>query len=301
MRATDWLLLVLLSILWGGSFFFVAIAVHDIPPLTLVLARVALAAMLLAPVARLLGLSLPRTIAAWRPYVMLALLNNLVPFCLIVYGQTRIASGLASVLNATTPLFTLVVARMFAGEPLTAAKLGGVALGVAGVGVLMGPDALGADRSGVIGMLCVLGAALSYGLSALWMHRLKGTPPLVSAEAQLICSTLLLLPLAGTVDRFWSLPIPGATAIAAVLGLAAFSTALAYIVFFRISATAGPSNVMLVTLLIPVSATALGVLVLDERLTPHQVAGALIIASALAVIDGRLLGRIASQIRQQPR
>jgi drug/metabolite transporter (DMT)-like permease len=300
-RATDWLLLVLLSILWGGSFFFVAIAVHDIPPLTLVLARVALAAMLLAPVARLLGLSLPRTIAAWRPYVMLALLNNLVPFCLIVYGQTRIASGLASVLNATTPLFTLVVARMFAGEPLTAAKLGGVALGVAGVGVLMGPDALGADRSGVIGMLCVLGAALSYGLSALWMHRLKGTPPLVSAEAQLICSTLLLLPLAGTVDRFWSLPIPGATAIAAVLGLAAFSTALAYIVFFRISATAGPSNVMLVTLLIPVSATALGVLVLDERLTPHQVAGALIIASALAVIDGRLLGRIASQIRQQPR
>ena len=293
MRATDWLLLVLLSILWGGSFFFVAIAVHDIPPLTLVLARVALAAMLLAPVARLLGLSLPRTIAAWRPYVMLALLNNLVPFCLIVYG--RPGSPAASPRCSTPPRrCSRWCGAHFAGEPLTAAKLGGVALGVAGVGVLMGPDALGADRSGVIGMLCVLGAALSYGLSALWMHRLKGTPPLVSAEAQLICSTLLLLPLAGTVDRFWSLPIPGATAIAAVLGLAAFSTALAYIVFFRISATAGPSNVMLVTLLIPVSATALGVLVLDERLTPHQVAGALIIASALAVIDGRLLGRIAS-------
>jgi drug/metabolite transporter (DMT)-like permease len=251
--------------------------------------------MLLAPVASLLGLSLPRGLAAWRPYVVLAVLNNLVPFSLIVYGQTRIASGLASVLNATTPLFTLVVARVLAGEPLTAAKLGGVVLGVAGVGVLMGPDAVNADAAGILGMLCVLGAALSYGLSALWMRRLVGTPPLVSAEAQLICSTVMLLPLAGLVDRFWALPIPGATTIAAVLALAAFSTALAYIVFFRISATAGPSNVMLVTLLIPVSATALGVLVLGERLAAHQSAGALIIAAGLAVIDGRLLGWIAGR------
>ena len=116
---------------------------------------------------------------------------------------------------------------------------------------------------------------------------------MVSAEAQLICSTLLLLPLAGIVDRFWVLPVPGAPTLAAVLGLAAFSTALAYIVFFRISATAGPNNVMLVTLLIPVSATALGTLVLDESLAPHQIAGALVIASGLVVIDGRVLGWIA--------
>ena len=224
---------------------------------------------------------------------MLAVLNNLVPFSLIFYGQTRIASGLASVLNATTPLFTLVVARIVAGEPLTAAKLGGVVLGVAGVGVLMGPDVASADAAGMLGMLCVLGAALSYGLSALWMRQLKGTPPLVSAEAQLLCSAVMLLPLAGLVDRFWTLPMPGSTTIAAVLGLAAFSTALAYIVFFRISATAGPSNVMLVTLLIPVSATGLGVFVLGERLAAHQIAGALVIASALLVIDGRLLGWLA--------
>jgi drug/metabolite transporter (DMT)-like permease len=303
-RATDWLLLVFLSILWGGSFFFVAVAVHDIPPFTLVLARVGVAAALLAPVVRFAGLSLPRTLSAWRPYVMLGLLNNLVPFSLIVFGQARIASGLASVLNATTPLFTLVLARLFAREPLTAAKLAGVALGIAGVGILMGPDVLNTDRGSVLGMVCVLGAALSYGLSALWMRRLGGTAPLISAEAQLICSTLLLLPLAGIVDRFWVLPVPGAPTLAAVLGLAAFSTALAYIVFFRISATAGPSNVMLVTLLIPVSATALGALVLGERLTPHQVAGGLVIASALAVVDGRSvrwLARMTGQIRQQPR
>ena len=146
MRATDWLLLVLLSVLWGGSFFFAAVAVREIPPLTLVLARVALAASLLAPVSRVLGLSLPRSLAAWRPYVVLGLLNNLVPFSLIFYGQTHIASGLASVLNATTPLFTLMVARIFAGEPLTPARLGGVLLGVAGVGVLIGPNALRPTR-----------------------------------------------------------------------------------------------------------------------------------------------------------
>jgi drug/metabolite transporter (DMT)-like permease len=285
-------LLVLLSVLWGGSFFFVAVAVCDIPPLTLVLARVALAAALLVPVARMLGLSLPRTLGAWRVYAMLALLNNVIPFSLIVYGQTKIASGLASVLNATTPLFTLLVARMFAGEPLTAAKLGGVMMGIAGVGVLMGPDAVSANTAGMVGMLCVLAAAFSYALAALWMRRLRDTP-LVSAAAQLVCSTVVLLPVAGLVDRFWTLPTPGATAIAAVVGLAAVSTALAYIVFFRINATAGPTNVMLVTLLIPVSATALGTFVLGESLTLHQVAGALVIASALVVIDGRLLGWMA--------
>ena len=292
MRTTDWLLLVVLSVLWGATFFFVAVALQDLPPLTLVLARVALAALILMPIARMLGLSLPSAFSAWRAYAVLAILNNIVPFSLIFYGQTRIASALASVLNATTPLFTLIVARVFAGEPLTSAKLGGVLLGILGVGVLMGPDALSANATNAIGMLCVLGAALSYGLSALWMRRFEEFPPLISAEAQLICSAILLLPLAALVDRFWELPMPGVAAIAAVLGLAVFSTALAYIAFFRISATAGSTNAMLVTLLIPVTATGLGALVLGERLALNQVAGALIIASALVVIDGRLIGRL---------
>ena len=295
MRATDWLLLVLLSVLWGGSFFFAAIAVRDIPPLTLVLARVAVAAALLVPLVRLFGLSLPQGMAAWRPYVVLAVLNNLVPFSLIFYGQTHISSGLASVLNATTPLFTLLVARVLAGEPFTAARLGGMLLGISGVCLLMAPNALSADAAGVLGMICVLVAALSYGLAAFWLRRLEGMPPLVSAAAQLVCSSVMLLPVAGLVDRFWVLPMPGATVIAAVLGLAALSTALAYIVFFRIGATAGPSNVMLVTLLIPVSATTLGVFVLGERLAPHQIAGALVIASALVVIDGRFLSWLAQR------
>jgi drug/metabolite transporter (DMT)-like permease len=292
MRTTEWLLLLFLSVLWGATFFFIAIAGPAIPPFTLVLARVGIAALVLLPLMFLVGQRLPSGLADWQPFIVLAIINNVIPFTLIVYGQQRIASGLAAVLNATTPLFALMVARLLAGEVLTANKVVGVALGVAGVGVLVGPEALSSDASSVIGMLCILGGALSYAFAALWMRRLRHIPPLVSSAAQLACSTAMLLPLAMAIDRFWLLPLPGAPALLAAAALAVVSTALAYIVFFRISATAGPANVMLVTLLIPVTATALGVLILGERLTGNQVAGALVIASGLIVIDGRLLARL---------
>jgi drug/metabolite transporter (DMT)-like permease len=291
MRALDWLLLVFLSVLWGATFFFIAVASPEVPPFTLVLLRVAIAALALLPLVFLFGFRLPLTRAGWAPFVVQAIINNIIPFTLMVYGQQRIASGLAAVLNATTPLFTLLVARVLAGEKLDASKVAGVLLGVTGVGILVGPAALGANTSSVIGMLCILGGTLSYAFSALWMRRLRHIPPLVSSAAQLTCSSVMLLPMAALIDRFWLLPMPGAPAIFAVLALALFSTALAYIVFFRISATAGPANVMLVTLLIPVTATILGVLVLGEALTANQIAGALVIASGLIVIDGRLLGR----------
>jgi len=291
MRTTDWLLLVFLSILWGGAFFFIGVAVAEVPPLTLVLARVGIAALALTLLAPLLGYQLPRTLAGWRVFAEQAIISNVIPFCLITFGQTRIASGLAAVLNATTPLFTLLVMRMLAKEPLTLHKMAGVLLGIVGVAVLMGPEVAGANLSSILGMLAVLGAALSYGLTAYGMRRLREIPPLVSSAAQLLCSTLFLLPLAAIVDRFWLLPLPGPAAIASILALALVSTALAFIVFFRISATAGPSNVMLVTLLIPVTATALGAAFLDEALKVNEIVGALIIASALVTIDGRLLGR----------
>jgi drug/metabolite transporter (DMT)-like permease len=292
MRIADWLLLALLSVLWGATYFFIAVANPEVPPFTLVLGRVGLAALALVPAVYLLGLRLPATAAGWWPFMVQAVINNVIPFTLMVYGQLRIASGLAAVLNATTPLFTLAVARVGAGETLTANKIAGVGLGIAGVAVLVGPEALGSNASSVIGMLCILGAALSYAVSALWMRRLRHMPPLVSSAAQLTCSTLMLLPLAAIVERFWQLPMPGAPALLAVLGLALISTALAYIVFFRLNASAGPTNVMLVTLLIPVTATILGVTLLSETLSQHQIAGALVIASGLVVIDGRLLGAL---------
>ncbi|NJO32059.1 MAG: DMT family transporter, partial [Rhodospirillales bacterium] len=136
------MLLVVLSVLWGATFFFIAIAHPEVPPFTLVLARVGIAALMLAPLVFILGLRLPSSAADWLPFIVQAVINNVIPFTLMVYGQQRIASSLAAVLNATTPLFTLIVARLFAGEALTARKVIGVLLGVAGVGVLMGPAAV---------------------------------------------------------------------------------------------------------------------------------------------------------------
>ncbi|MDX2204796.1 MAG: DMT family transporter [Hyphomicrobiaceae bacterium] len=293
MRARDWLLLVFLSLLWGCSFFFVAVALREgVPPLTLVLARVLIGAMVLVPVVHMLGHRMPQSRDGWLLFVVQALINNVLPFSLIFYGQTLTTSSLAAVMNATTPLFGLLVARFVGGEPLTANRLAGVLLGVAGVAILVGPEVAGSNLGTLAGMGCFLAAALSYGVSAHWMKRLREVPPIVSAASQLTCSAAMMLPIAAAVDRFWLLSAPPLSALAAIASLALFSTALAYIVFFRISASAGPQSVMLVTLLVPVSATALGVALLGEALTLHQVLGALVIALGLVVVDGRLLAQV---------
>jgi drug/metabolite transporter (DMT)-like permease len=284
-----WLLLILLSVLWGGSFFFAGLALRELPPLTTALVRVALAAVLLLPFLKRLGGALPQTIAGWKPFFVMGLLSNVIPFSLIFAGQTYIASGLASVLNATTPLFTVLVLASFGDERLIARRVVGVLIGLFGVIVLRGATLEGGDQA--FGMLLCLGGALSYGFSGLWGKRkLQGVPPITSATCQLITSSLVMAVIAAVVDRPWQLPMPGVATWAALFGLAALSTALAYIVFFTILSHSGASNVMLVTLLIPVTAILLGVLLLGEPLTVNEVAGALIIAASLLVIDGRVLG-----------
>ncbi|HEX2337866.1 MAG TPA: DMT family transporter [Hyphomicrobiaceae bacterium] len=288
MRTTDWLLLFALSVLWGLTYFFGVIATQSVPPLTLVLLRVALAAMVLVPIVHLLGFRLPDNMAIWRSLAILATLNNIIPFTLMFYGQPHVTGGLASVINATTPLFTILIARIFAHEPLSAAKIAGVLLGLAGVAVLMGPAAANMHATSLLGMVCFIGSSISYGFSALWLRRFRDTPPLVSAAGQLVCSSAMML-VPALLERAWLLPTPPPSAIGAVLGLAVLSTALAYVLFFRISATAGATNVMLVTLLIPVTATGLGAAFLGEELTAHQIVGALVIGSGLLIIDGRLL------------
>lgn len=290
MGLAEWLLLLALSVLWGGSFFFVGVAVKQLPPLTIVTLRVALAALALLAVVRLLGRRMPREAAAWRAFFGMGLLNNVIPFCLIVWGQTQIASGLASILNATTPLFAAVVAHvMTRDEKMTRNKLAGVLFGLAGVAVMVGPAALAGLGDRLLPQLAVLGAALSYAFSGIFGRRFKalGLPPLQTAAGQVSASTLMLAPAALIIDRPWSLPTPGTDALLAVLGLALLSTALAYILFFRILATAGATNLMLVTFLIPVSAILLGVLLLGEELELRQFAGMALIAIGLLAIDGR--------------
>lgn len=295
MSLSQWMLLVALSVLWGGSFLFVGIAVQELPSLTLVLARVAIAALLLAPALFAMGLRLPDRLAAWRPFAIMAVLNNIIPFTLIVVGQREIASGLASVLNATTPLFVLLAGRVAdRDQKLAPNKVIGVLLGIAGVAVLVGPEAMFGRASSLFGMLLCLGAALSYGIAGIWGRRLRDTPPLVSATTQLVCSTLALAPLALLIDQPWMLPMPSRATLLAVLGLAALSTSLAYVIFYRILAVSGPQNAMLVTLLIPISGIWLGASVLGETVLARHLAGAVVIGLSLLVIDGRLFSRRAA-------
>jgi drug/metabolite transporter (DMT)-like permease len=287
--ARDWSLLAVLSVLWGGSFFFNGLALKELPPLTLVLLRVALAALILLPLVRAYRIDFPSGFSGWKPFFAVAFFNNVLPFSLIVMGQTFIASGLASVLNATTPLFTVVVMAAAGEERLFARRVAGVIAGLIGVVILrggFGPEAAGQG----IGVLLCLSAAASYGVAALLARRqLANSPPLATATFQLLASSAMMMLVAGFFDRPWTLPMPGVTTWLAVLGLAALSTALAYIVFFQILRRSGATNVMLVTLLIPVTAILLGSLVLGERISLREIAGALVIGSALLVIDGRVL------------
>jgi drug/metabolite transporter (DMT)-like permease len=292
MTAPEWAMLLTMSVLWGGSFFFVGIAVHELPPLTIVALRVGLAAAMLYLMLRLLGLRLPTERRAWVAFFGMGLLNNVIPFWLIVWGQTHVASGLAAILNATTPLFTVLAAHAATNdERLTGNRIAGVLIGLLGVITIIGPAALRGLGSDMLAQLAVLAAALSYSFAGVFGRRFAqmGIAPMATATGQVTASTLMLLPLALLVDRPWTLPMPSAATSAAIFGLAAFSTALGYILYFRILATAGATNLLLVTFLIPVSAILLGALVLGERLSAQHFLGMVLIGAGLAAIDGRLL------------
>jgi drug/metabolite transporter (DMT)-like permease len=294
MNRAEWGILLALALLWGGSFLFIAVGVSALPPLTLVLLRVGLAALVLVAVVRATGERLPTDPRLWAAFAGMALLNNLAPFSLFAWGQTQIASGLASILNATTPLWAVIVGQMFTtDEKATPLKLAGVAVGIAGVAAMIGADALGGLGSNVAAQLACLGATLSYALAGVYGRRFRGlgVPPLVAATGQLAAAALILLPVELIVDRPWTLPVPGAPVLAAIAGLVLLSTALAYVLYFRLLATAGATNVMLVTFLIPVTAILLGAVVLGEVLRPQHALGLAGIALGLLLIDGRLFRR----------
>jgi drug/metabolite transporter (DMT)-like permease len=295
MTASDWALLIGLSVVWGGSFLFVGIAVKELPPLTIVASRVVMGAAALLIVLRIMGVHLPRTRQAWGAFLGMSILNNVIPFTLIVWGQSHIASGLASILNATTPLFTVIVAHYLTDdEHLTGQKFAGVLVGFAGVAVMIGAAAMAAWDASILAQLAVLGAALSYTFSGVFGRRFKtmGIPPLATAAGQVTVSSVLLLPVALIVDRPWTLSAPSTEALLSMAALGLVSTAFAYLIFFRLLARAGATNVGLVTFLIPVSAILLGVLVLGETLALRHIAGMALIAAGLVLIDGRAISAV---------
>ena len=291
MGPLEWLLLLSLSILWGGSFFFVEVIVGTLPPLTIVVLRVGLAALALNLVLMAVGRRLPWDGGVWRAFVAMGCLNNLVPFCLIVWGQTHIASGLASILNATTPLFTVLVAHwLTADEKMTRGRIFGVAVGFLGVTAMVGADALRELGTDLAAQLAVLAAALSYAFAGIYGRRFRrtGMTPMQTAAGQLTAATILLLPVAIAAERPWTITPPDIATWAAVSGLALLSTALAYILYFRILAAAGATNLLLVTFLIPVSAVSLGAAILGEEHAAIHFVGMALIGVGLAAIDGRI-------------
>lgn len=292
MGIKEWILIIILSILWGGSFFFVGVAVKELPPLTIVMFRVALASMILLAVVYLKGEKMPSSLGVWGAFVVMGALNNLIPFCLIVWGQTHIESGLASILNATTPIFSVILAHFFTREEkLTFNRISGIVLGWMGVSILIGIESLKGFGMEVVGQMAVIGAAISYAFAAIYGRRFKGMNPIVVATGMLCGSTIMMIPCALYFDQPWHLT-PGAMTILSVFGLAAISTSLAYIIYFHVLATAGPTNLLLVTFLIPISAIVLGVVVLGEQLGWEVFVGMGMIFIGLITMDGRVLKKI---------
>lgn len=290
MTLPEWTMLLALSVMWGGSFFFNGVAVRELPVLTIVVARVALGALILLAILRIRGERLPSGWPVWRAFLAMGMLNNAIPFSLIVWGQQHIASGVASIINASTPLFTVVLAHLLTSdEKMNAGKMAGVVIGLAGVAAMIGADAVRALGTNVAAQLACLAAAMSYALSSIYGRRFgaMGVPPMTVATGQVTASSLILLPLMLAVDRPWTLGMPGVATWGALIGLAVVATALAYVLFFRILSSAGATNLALVTFLIPVSAILLGVLFLDEVLMARQLAGMALIGAGLAAIDGR--------------
>lgn len=285
----DWGLLVLLSVVWGGSFLFTGIAVKELSPLVIVMARVVIAAAVLLPLHLLLIGALPKDRATWVAIAGLSILNNIIPFMLIVTGQTMISSGLASVINATSPLFGVALLAVSGMEPLMARKVAGIVIGIIGVAILKGANLFG-STSESIGILLCLGAAASYGAGSLWAKmKLTRTAPLSMATGQMLVSSAIMLVLASAFSHPAELLHASLGSWIAILGLALIATSFAYIIFFRVVARAGPANVLLVTMMIPVSAIAMGVAVLGETIEPMEIVGALVIILALLIIDGRAL------------
>lgn len=300
MSALAWSLLVLLSFLWGGSFFFVGVAIAEVPPLTLVAARVGLAAAMLWAALPLLGVAPPRGARAWRAIAVMGLLNNAIPFALIVWSQRTLPSGLAAILNATAPLWTVLVAHLATREErATPAKVAGVLLGFGGVAAMMGADIAGGAAAAGWATLAMLAATFSYACAGVFGRRFRalGVLPMQAALGQVTASAAMMLPAALLLEHPWALPAPSAGTLWAILGLALFSTAMGYALYFRILAMAGAVNLLLVTFLAPVSAILLGTRVLGEALEPRHLLGMALIGAGLAAIDGRPLAYASRRLR----
>lgn len=292
MSLANWSMLILLGAIWGGSFFFARIAVAEIQPLTLVLFRVAIAAAALHLYLAARGTSFRSALPFAGGFFLLAILNNVIPFSLIFAGQTELGAGLASVLNATTPFWTALLANALTqDEKLSWNKVAGILLGLAGTAIMIGPGLVGGLGGPVWAKFALIAATVSYALALMVAKRFRSLPPSIVATAQLTASTVIMVPVVVALHGTQGLFEASAPVWAAVVALALLSTAFAYILYFKLVASAGATNASLVTLIVPVSAILLGAVFLGERLESFELAGMALIGLGLITIDGRMLRR----------
>lgn len=293
MSGRAWAELLLLSAIWGGSFLSVEFALRELPVFTIVAIRVSVASAILWGVILLRGVALPKGWRFWGAFLGMGILNNVLPFTLLIWAQVHIESGLTSILNATTAIFgVLLAALFFADEKLSVNKLVGVLLGFAGVLLTIGPEALEGLDLRSLAQLAAIGATLAYAFGGIWGRRfLSGLPSELAAAGMLTTASMIMLPVALTVDGVPDLTLRPETW--AALGFYALvATAFAYLLYYRVLKLAGSGNLMLVTLFVPVVAILLGVFVLNERLAPGALAGFGLIAFGMIVLDGRVLRRL---------
>lgn len=290
MSARAWAELLLLSLIWGGVFLTVTLALREVGVFTLVAFRVGGGALVLWAYVLMRGFPVPKTAKIWGAFLVMGLLNNVLPFSLISWGQLRIDIGLSSILNGSTAVFgILVAATVFADERLTGKKLVGVILGFMGVATALGISALKGFDLTSLAQLAVLAASLSYAFAGAWARtHFKGLHPEGAAAGMVTSSSIFMIILALYYDGFPTLDY-NLTTWLALAYMSVIATALAYLLYYRVLALAGAGNLMLVTLLIPPIAVILGALVLGETLEPRAFAGFALLAVGMLILDGRVL------------
>lgn len=300
MGPIEWAMLIVLSAIWGGSFFFFAVIIKELPVFTIVFFRVFLATVALWLYVLISRQALPNFQPIWHNFFLMGFFNNVIPFSLIVWGEQRVAPGLAAVLNATTPFFAVIVAHLTTqNEKLTWNRFAGALVGLIGVAALVGFDAIKNLGVDLWFQLAIVLASVSYGISTIFGRRMAGIPPLVTAASQTAASSLMLLPLMLMLDHPFSLAMPSFKVIVYLVALALLCTAIAYLIFFNIVKRAGMTNVTLVTLLVPISAMVLGAMLLNEQISARHFLGMAVIGIGLALIDGRIPRKMAATLRGQ--
>jgi len=288
MSFRNFLILLILSLIWGASFLFIKVAVATIPPFSVAFGRTALAAVLLYLVLRSRGLKMPGWGPVWGTFVLMGLFNGAVPYTLITWAEIHIDSGLAAIVNALMPLFTVLLAHLFTGdERLNWMKVVGIFLGFFGVVALIGPAALKGLGKDVLAQSAVMAAALCYAIAIIYGRRLREITPLVSATGQLFCAAFLTLPMMLVFDAPWTLS-PSFISVAALTCLSLLGTALAYLLYYYLLQRIGSTNLSLVTYLLPITGVFWGALLLGERLHWSAFLALGLILAGIAGVNNRL-------------